>query len=321
MEESANNKKAKGGGAPLWMATFADLMSLLLAFFVLLFSFSSTDDKLFVEVGGSLRDAFGVERFSRDSWKLGISHISLSYSGGRPGMSLFTFSLQEAQKSLDKHLAVNQPESGGVTNKFERNEQLLAALLIEVKKKLVKETLGEDFSEEGVNLSLTPKAISITIEERVSFASGSDELQSNIVPLIDKIATLTKELEGSAEITGHTDDQPISSRKFRSNWELSLRRATAIAKKLESSGKVGSDKINTWGRDSQEPLADNDTPAGRAKNRRVEIKITHGNLLEKIDKEITKIKKYKKPVKKWNLPSIFKYAPVINKLLFTKVEY
>ncbi len=226
IEESEQDE---GSGAPAWMATYSDLATLLLTFFVLLLSFANMDAKQFREALGSVREAFGVSQTNPGRFEARSNTIvEMGDHGGR--------------SVLRENSAIR-----AVRNAVERRG------------------LSND-----VEVSDEERGIVLRVRDRVLFDVGSDEVRKEGVPVLEKVADLIAELEGGIAIEGHTDDQPITSKKFPSNWELSAFRATAVLRHLVSHG-IPQNRLGIAGYADTMPVASNDTQAGRAKNRRVEF--------------------------------------------------
>ncbi|MEZ5510810.1 MAG: OmpA family protein [Gammaproteobacteria bacterium] len=121
----------------------------------------------------------------------------------------------------------------------------------------------------------------IRVKEQGSFPSGSATLRPTFIPIMDKIREAIKEIPGDYSVEGHTDDVPISTARFRSNWELSSARAVSVAHELMQNGEIDPSKFVVKGFGEVKPMVPNDTEDNRARNRRVEIVIEQGNEDEK----------------------------------------
>ncbi|OAG27290.1 flagellar motor protein MotB [Thermodesulfatator autotrophicus] len=220
-------KKAEGGGAPKWMTTFADLMSLLMCFFVLLLSFSEMDPARFKEVAGSLKDAFGVQR-------------------------------EEIVFQLPKGISV-------VTTEFPPKftvDDLLERVKATVKLEMIK---GE------IQIESLKDRVVLRFKDELLFPKGSATLTPRAKQVLLKIGEILELFDGEIVVAGHTDDLPIVSGRYRSNWELSAARAVAVVEFLLAHKFVLPDQIAAVGYGPSRPLYPNDTPQHRAANRRVEI--------------------------------------------------
>ncbi|HCS27130.1 MAG TPA: type VI secretion system protein TssL [Spongiibacteraceae bacterium] len=254
--------KSKEAGAPAWVLTFADLMSLLLAFFVLLFSFSEIDKQKFKEMAGSMKDAFGVQRELRATdTPVGNNIIAREFS---PSMNP-SVAINEVRQTSNK-----DPMSPRDLMKVDKS---FSDDLNKVKQYLEVEILkGQvEVDDDG------HKVIVIRIREKGSFPSGSAALAAGFEAVINKIAALAKEIDqGSIVVAGHTDDVPIYTNRYRSNWDLSSARAATVLDKIVSTSGERSSRFHVTGHADTKPIDDNATPEGRARNRRVEVLFLRG---------------------------------------------
>lgn len=221
-------------GAPEWMATFSDMATLMLCFFILLLSFANMDVQNFRTALGSVREAFGVQHEVQGRFEsLSDSPISLS---------------NEQSTDVLHNQRVIDREALGIVREF------LAA------KGLSKE----------VEVVSTSRGLVIRTKNQVLFASGAAELKKTGYPVLDAIIALTEDFDGQVAIEGHTDDRPMQSHLFPSNWELSSARASAVLRYLVSTD-VDPGLLHVAGYADMRPIARNDTPEGRSTNRRVEF--------------------------------------------------
>ncbi len=251
-------------GTPAWVMTFADLMSLLMCFFVLLLAFSEMDAQKFKQLSGSMKEAFGVQaEIKADHIPKGTSVITTEFSPGIPAPTLLNEVRQHTIDSTKSTLEFTD-EDGGPN---EEEEKLKADL------KKLQEELSDEIKEGQLSVMRDGSRIVIRIHEQGSFRSGFAAIESEFLPTLDKIAVLSGEMKGIVQVTGHTDDLPISNTRFRSNWELSSSRAVSVAHRLIKNGNVDPRRLVVTGLAWTQPQALNDTPENRAKNRRVEINI------------------------------------------------
>ncbi|MGY8773522.1 MULTISPECIES: flagellar motor protein MotB [Spongiibacter] len=264
----APTKKASAG-APAWVLTFADLMSLLLAFFVLLFSFSEMDKQKFKELSGSMRDAFGVQReVPAFSPPIGTSIIARDFSPGQPKPTIENQVRQEAAIDMRSFAEVPLNEEMAITEEdlAEDLEKVKEHLAVEIQEGLV------EVDDDG------ERVITIRIRETGSFPSGSADMDRDFLPVINKIAVLVEDIGGHVVIAGHTDKLPIYNQRFHSNWELSAARAATVLERIvEVSGRSAS-YFRLAGHADTRPIDTNDTAEGRARNRRVEVILLRGSI-------------------------------------------
>ena len=140
--------------------------------------------------------------------------------------------------------------------------------------------------EELVSVETNLDRVIIRIHEKGSFSSGSAEFNPQFIPIMDKITAVVNGSEGTVTVAGHTDNIPIKSGLYRSNWELSAARAVTIAQTLLTDGSVDENRLVINGHADTVPLVDNDTPENRAQNRRVEIILTQGEMPQTLSNPI-----------------------------------
>ena len=262
-------QKKEGAGVPAWVMTFADLMTLLMCFFVLLLSFAEMDILKFKQVAGSMKEAFGVQRTIPSD----RSETEMDFTDGQ----VSDMPLHEKVGELD----AMDPKS--------LDPQAMEKLLEEIQAEQTKAEasklaalLSEEIAAGAIELESTTDSIIIRINERASFPSGRAKLRSGFVDVLDKIHLALAEVEGTVTVAGHTDDRPIHTKRFRSNWELSAGRAVSVVHALLRSNLLDSRRFLIEGHGASRPLVDNDTPENRARNRRVEITL----ILRKVNGEI-----------------------------------
>lgn len=289
-EERAKNKDA---GIPAWVMTFADLMSLLLAFFVLLFSFSEMDKNVYKELAGSLKEAFGVQREVKvKEPPKGINIIAREFSPGRPTPTpvnevrqktsaqyqefpVFTDPAEQGQENQDK----KSDDTDDVINDDEFDSKLSAeAGRIKIDSKLISEELSEEIENGLIDLQVEEQRIILRIREKGAFPSGSAKLIKPFSSITGKISKVFKDFDGMIIVAGHTDNYPIHTRRFRSNWELSASRAVSVIHELSKDPVLRTKKYELAAFAETQPVDSNETWKGRAKNRRVEITMDYSKI-------------------------------------------
>ena len=231
--EEQGRKPAEEGdeGAPAWMVTFADLMSLLLCFFVLIVSFSSMDVIRYRSLVGSLRSAFGSQN-TIQSRVIQSKTTAVSLGANLPGNQ--SLSWEEMENDL-----VAAVEEEGLT--------------------------GE------ATLHRTDNGMVLRVRGTVMFEPGGTRILPESLSLLDKVAQVARSFPRAIYVEGHTDNIPLHSEAFPSNWELSSGRASAVVRYLTEIQHVAPEKLVASGFAHTVPLATNTTAAGRALNRRVEF--------------------------------------------------
>lgn len=268
-------------GLPPYLATFADLMALLMCFFVLLLSFAQIDAVRFKKMAESMKDAFGVQReVPATEIVQGVSVIKQEWSPSVTEEAVISEIRQETSEVEREHLKMNDGESEG--QNVDQNQAMAMA------QQLIQEQLAEQFAElqdalqeqieEGqISVEREESKIIIRIQEKGSFASGSARLDPGFDAVMARISDVLATKPGKILVAGHTDNIPISTGRFRSNWELSSARAVTVLHSLLRNRAIEDGRVTVQGFADTKPLEPNDTPQGRAKNRRVELVILRGS--------------------------------------------
>ncbi len=288
-------------GIPAWVMTFADLMSLLLAFFVLLFSFSEMDKAVYKELAGSLKDAFGVQReIKAKETPRGINIIAREFSPGRPQQTAINEVRQMTTDESKLHPVFTDPSKQGQENQNKKadeaedkafnamqvdinanvtlsEEEIKKNTRIEKDSALVRAALDKEIKEGTVDLEVTEKSIILRVREKGSFPSGSANIIKPFKTIVDKISEVFRSFDGVIIVSGHTDNIPIKTYRFRSNWELSSSRAVSVIHELVKTSALRDKKFKIAAYAETRPVDSNDTSVGRSKNRRVEIMMDYSD--------------------------------------------
>ena len=274
-----------------WMATFSDMMTLLMCFFVLLFSMSSVDAQKFEEVAKSFQSTISI--FSAGAKAVGDGILMSN------GVSQLNMLDQYVNTSGRTSAADSNPEdisnSGGTTDEKlqevaaelgmaqDEIEKLQAALdELEADKMKLSEELAEKmeaaFAEsmmsDQVEVSFNADYVMLTLNGAFLFDSGRADIKQDAIPVLNKIGVLlAKYADFDVEVEGHTDSVPLNGGRYENNDVLSSYRALAVFDYLKDNAAIDPKSMKHSGRGEYIPAADNATPEGRAKNRRVEIKI------------------------------------------------
>jgi chemotaxis protein MotB len=236
-DEVNPNDQLEEEGAPAWVVTFGDLMSLLLCFFVLMLSFSEMDRKRYRVIAGSMANAFGIQRKTP------------------------LFESPKGQKIIAREF----DQSIVVTN---IEDKIAKPIIVALK---------EDYErlEDLVDVEVNENQVAIRLMGETAFDTGKAKIRPEITPLLTTIGSVLKDTKGEIIIAGHTDNVPLKGGRFGSNLGLSMGRAASVAEFLLQRTAIAPKRISTMGFGEYRPLASNDTPAGRQKNRRVEIILTN----------------------------------------------
>ncbi|MGL5390104.1 MAG: flagellar motor protein MotB [Shewanella sp.] len=289
-------------GAPLWLATFADLMSLLMCFFVLLLSFSEMDVLKFKQIAGSMKYAFGVQnKVEVKDIPKGTSVIALEFRPGRPDPTPIEIINQQTNEMTEPVLDVqagDDDRSGGAARSQsaqkggqdsaaaqERSDAAKAQAAsaqdkINEQVKRMAEELNQEIIDGAIEIESLGQQIIIRIREKGSFATGSGFLQPRFKPVVRSVGELLKDVPGIVTVSGYTDDVQINDELYRSNWDLSSKRAVAVAHELVQVKGFDPKRMKVVGMASNNPLVANNSPQNRALNRRVEIAIEQGKAKE-----------------------------------------
>ncbi|MCQ8879117.1 flagellar motor protein MotB [Pseudoalteromonas shioyasakiensis] len=288
-------------GLPAWMGTFADLMSLLMCFFVLLLAFSEMDVLKFKQIAGSMKFAFGVQnKIEVKDIPKGTSVIAMEFTPGKPEPTPIETIQQQTVEMTQQMLefqAGDESSAGGrqeqrgnkrggesqSTAQQQALEQATASADQEQVNELVKkiaQQLEQQILDGAIELESLGQQIIIRIRENGSFPSGSAFLQPRFKPIIQDIATLLKDVPGEITVSGHTDDFQVSNELYSNNWDLSSKRAVAVATEMQKAQGFDKSRMVVVGHAETRPLVPNDSDADRRRNRRVEISIMQGKAKE-----------------------------------------
>jgi chemotaxis protein MotB len=283
MSETARRTKRDAEGLPAYMATFADLMSLLMCFFVLLLSFAEIDALKYKMVIKSLENAFGVQReVPANEVPEGTSIIAQEFSPGEPKPTPLKVVRQDTMDNSRQELKVTadaeQLAQQQVQQVAEETQQFRQALQTEIEEGLI--VVESQFSR-----------IVIRIREKGSFPSGDARLNPGFIPILGKIHDVLLETDGRIAVAGHTDNVPINTARYRSNWELSTSRATSVVHELLAPEQMDAERFVLEGYADTRPLVPNDSAANRAKNRRVEIIVLKSPVEDELVRSIDELKR------------------------------
>ena len=303
-------------GIPAWVLTFADLMSLLMCFFVLLLSFAEMDVLKFKQIAGSLKTAFGVQRdIKAVEIPKGVNIVAKEFSPSPPQPTVINEvrqktsndtqqelkliekleQLQDAENELQgkmDNMSEAEAESEGLKkqlkevqiekaqvekelSELENKIQQLLEIAINEKAEKLRAALQDEIEADMIEVEANESSIIIRIREKGSFPSGTASLTEDFIEVLEIIAEELTKTSGNIIVAGHTDDIPINTAQFRSNWALSSARAVAVTHELLLDERLQKTRFSIQAFADSKPLAeDNETPENRALNRRVEIIIS-----------------------------------------------
>ncbi len=267
-------------GSPAWMSTFSDLMNLLLCLFVLLFSMSTVDAEKFEMVIASLQSSFSILPSGGSS----VADGEL-ISSGISALEMFDDYL---------NLSVEEPEDEGDSEKqsstgdSEVNSEIEVEIEVEDAVEIIQEAgvaesesmaeqieaLLEEYNlSESIEIEFNEQYVLLNLNGALLFESGQYVVRTEAEPILQKVCIiLSNYTENLIEVEGHTDNVPMNSATM-SNDELSVYRALSVANYIRENAGIEASHVKFSGRGEYSPIADNSTAEGRARNRRVEIKI------------------------------------------------
>ncbi|MDR1649512.1 MAG: flagellar motor protein MotB [Synergistaceae bacterium] len=221
-------------GAPLYMATYGDMVTLVLCFFVLLFAMSSVDSQKFQKALLSLRGSLGVMK------------------GGTT-----------TEEATDPNTSGEDGRAAGSAPRYEMDTQHVAYT--------INSYLRSEGLDQSIQVTINQRGVAVSISDQFLFDSGSAVLKSDGKRVLYKIAALVRDAVPAVSVEGHTDAIPLRGGVYRDNWGLSSARAAVVASYLEADGGISPQKLQAVGYASNRPLVPNDSLEHRALNRRVDI--------------------------------------------------
>ncbi len=255
-------------GAPAWMATFSDLMNLLLCFFVLLFSMSSVDAQKFELIAASFSETFSI--FSAGATAIGDGML---ISNGVSQLNMLDSYINSMGQAAESKPIPDAMDKENIEEMEEKLEEAYTEYM-EGLSETVQEAVEEGGLDAQIDVTFTSQYVELTLKGALLFDSGSAVLKPESMPALSQIGIiLERYADDTIEILGHTDNVPMSSAKYANNNELSDARALAVFDYLIETTTLNPANIIHSGCGEYQPVADNSTPEGRAKNRRVEIRI------------------------------------------------
>ncbi len=229
----SNKPEKKSSGAPAWMVTFSDLMSLLLTFFILLYSMSDIDSDKFRDISQSIQGVFS------GSGKTEIFDKEASI-------------IDEMENPLESE----EVESG----------------LVKIHNK-VSDYIDEHNLGKEVSVNMNEKGVFVDIKEAILFDPGSAKIKPGGIDVLKKLTGLLKSMTNEIVVEGHTDNVPIGRANYGSNWELSADRAVSVVRHFSEIENIDPSRLSAVGYSEFRPIADNTTAENKALNRRVNILI------------------------------------------------
>lgn len=250
------NKLRLKNQTPAWIVTFADLATLLLTFFILMLSFAEMDVEKYRAMANSMAVAFGSSNVVAED--VGGSPLTLIESD--------SVSLPEPSDSM-----ASEPEF--IDERTEGGEKTgIPAGIVDLATRMISE-LENEVASDALSVNYDENKVVIRFSEEATFRSGDATIKPDMIPIIERVVGVLADCSGDVLVSGYTDDRPISSSRYRSNWDLSAARAVSVVHELVMNRQVPAEHVVAAGRAETNPLVPNNSDDNRAKNRRVEIAI------------------------------------------------
>lgn len=235
-----------------WLISYADFITLLFAFFVVMYAISSVNKGKYQVLTTSLVSAFGAQKEGQTN-NSNVSGGAINQNGVQKGSSFIR----------------PFPAIRSRNEKIEKQREKMIAMALEVSKKL-----QPLVNAAKVHVIQNNRGLRIDVDSNLLFVEGSANIQpAGVSPLLE-VANLLKEHEHAIQVEGHTDNIPIHNAQFFSNWELSAARASSVVRLFEQAG-ITESRLSAVGFGSAQPLTENNSEAGRSRNRRVSIMVLY----------------------------------------------
>lgn len=249
-----------------WLVSYADFITLLFAVFVTMYAMGQTDKKKAEEVAASLRESFGYSTAAAAATKGILSSTDVRVIPAiKPEMAIIPMVNKmppagPKQGGLDKGRGKGKAEE----KEFKEIQSAIEAYLI------------KHGAQNKVTIGITRRGLVVSLKEAGFFDSGSAVIKQAGYALLNTIIEAMTQYSNPLRVEGHTDNVPISTPLFPSNWELSVARATNVLRYIQKNYDIDPSKLSATGYGEFRPTADNATPEGRSKNRRVDIVLLSG---------------------------------------------
>jgi len=233
-----------------WLVSYADFITLLFAFFVVMFASSQTDK------GRAKQVSQAVEKALQDGHSVSMPAAVAKILGGTVD-----------EKGVGNAMMKGP---GGAQHASKESQPEMVVELLPSLERLNKE-LEQEIKEGKLELSLEPRGLVVSLRESAFFSSGDDALDPSGLAIVKKLAAVIGPLPNAVQLEGHTDSVPIHNVRFKSNWELSCARGIALLQAMTERFGLNPERFSVVGRADTAPVASNETPEGRALNRRVDV--------------------------------------------------
>lgn len=246
-----------------WMLTYLDLITLLMIFFVVLYSMSKMDADRFQAVAESLNKALS-----------GGAPSSIELATSPAGPSIFKSGMPSSNttvpgKGKDPNNTTHTDLEGNGENEGQGNIDAENLTIEGIKAKLDKFAADNGIQSRLVS-SMEERGLVVSVQETLLFESGSADIDTRARQILRNITTVLASAPNQIRVEGHTDNLPINTAQFPSNWELSVIRSTHVLHILQSEG-IAPERLSAAGYGEYRPIASNDTTEGQGRNRRIDL--------------------------------------------------
>jgi chemotaxis protein MotB len=250
-----------------WLVSYADFITLLFAFFVVMYSISSVNDGKYRVLSDTLTDAFLTSAQSLDPIQVGERVRTIEPEAGE-----FATPEREKLEAPVTEEKAETPDDAQQPSQEQPPESVDKVETLDVEKTIsdLRSTLSPFIDQELVNITQSDRGIEVEMKSKMLFESGSARLSRDALQVLRNVAEILKPLPNQILVEGHTDNVPIRTIAFPSNWELSAARAASVVHLFTRQG-VDSGRLAAIGYGEFRPVGDNETEEGRQKNRRVAL--------------------------------------------------
>jgi len=252
-----------------WLVSYADFITLLFAFFVVMFAASNSDQKKAGQIAQAVQVAFKEMAVFSPSGKV----VPLYDTGSLPEDTKSVIGNSHSAFDATQFVAAAKPGENGKGSTIKEVKEQLEALL------------KEEIAKHDVRIAEDSRGLTVSLAEAGFFDPGSAVMPPAALAVVDRIAATLRPQGYNLRVEGHTDNTPIHTAQFPSNWELSTARATFLLQYLISSGSIPPQRLSAAGYGEYRPVASNSTPEGRAANRRVDL-VVLGAAAEKDEPQV-----------------------------------
>lgn len=262
MRQDRRKKRPENKGAPKWLVTYSDMVTLVLVFFILLFSMSQIDITKFESITRSFQSRAVLDFLPSAVPSEDITADDVEGQGGDDLGTTDAGDDGEDDEDIDLDGVLDQLEE------WEKKADALARLMENVEQFLASEGLGD-----VISANRTEEGVHLVLQDSILFDSGEAIILESGIPFLDEVGHLLKGISNTVRVEGHTDSRPIATYRYPSNWELSGARAGGVVRHFIEEQELNPERFLIAGYGDTRPVAKNDTPENMSKNRRVEIVI------------------------------------------------